>query len=68
MGEEEGKSILGSKTFWINLIALIALIVQTQFGFVIGAEEQIAIIAVINLVLRVVTKEPIEMPKCLKKE
>ena len=49
-----------SKTFWVNLIALIALIVQTQTGFVITPEEQTAIVVVINMILRLVTKEKIE--------
>ena len=49
-----------SKTFWINAIALIALLVQNSYGFVISPEEQGAIIVVINLILRAVTKEGLE--------
>ena len=44
-----------SKTLWVNTIALIALVLQGQFGFVIGAEEQAAIITVANLILRAFT-------------
>ncbi|RLI82619.1 hypothetical protein DRP04_03560 [Archaeoglobales archaeon] len=55
----EGKPLRKSKTFWVNLIALIALIVQTQTGFVVTPEEQTAIVVVINMILRAITKEPI---------
>jgi hypothetical protein len=42
---------------WFNLIAIVTLIAQSQFGFVINPEEQTAIIVVINLILRAITKE-----------
>lgn len=46
-----------SKTLWVNAIAFAALLVQSfGTGFVIDAEHQIGILAVINLVLRLVTK------------
>jgi uncharacterized membrane protein len=53
------KTILKSKTFWLNILAIGALIAQAQYGFVIDAEAQVAILAVINLVLRAITKEEI---------
>ena len=56
----EGKKVYQSKTFWINVLALIAMVAQTQLGFVIDAETQVAILAVINLILRIVTGAPIE--------
>lgn len=46
-----------SKTFWINLIAISALIAQVRYGFIISAEEQVAILAVINLIVRAITKQ-----------
>ena len=46
-----------SKTIWVNLVAFIGLITQSQMGFVIDAETQVGIIAVINLILRAITKE-----------
>jgi hypothetical protein len=48
-----------SKTIWVNGLAMIALVVQNATGqqFVLGVEEQAAIITVANLVLRAVTKE-----------
>ena len=53
------KPFYKSKTIIANFIALIALIVQAQFGFIIDAEEQAAIIIVINLILRIFTRQPL---------
>ena len=41
-----------SRMLWTNLIALLAL-----FGFEVNAEEVVAILAVINILLRLITKE-----------
>jgi len=46
-----------SKTFWINAIAVAALIAQAKYGFIISPEEQAGVIVVINLLLRVITKK-----------
>ena len=54
-----GKSPLLSKTLWVNVLAVVAMLVQGQTGFIIDAEAQIALLGVINLVLRAVTKEPL---------
>jgi hypothetical protein len=48
-----------SKTLWVNLVAGAALLVQSQYGFVIDAEAQAAILTVINLLLRLITRDPI---------
>lgn len=46
-----------SKTLWVNAIAFVALVIQSfGTGFVIGPEEQIGILAVINILLRLITK------------
>ena len=49
------KKWYSSKTLWVNAIAALAILVQTQTGFAIDAETQAAILVVINLVLRAVT-------------
>jgi len=51
----ESKPWYASKIMWTNLIAVIALIIQGQFGFIIDAEAQLGILAVINIVLRAIT-------------
>jgi hypothetical protein len=56
-----GKSIWLSKTFWVNLIALAAMLVQAYFDVLVSPEIQLAILAVVNLVLRLIfTGEPID--------
>ena len=55
----EAKKVWESKTFWVNVIAILALLAQTQVGFVIDPEAQAALLAVINVGLRAVTKQPI---------
>ena len=50
-----------SKTLWTNIIALIVLLVQAQYGFIILPEEQIAILAVINLILRGLTGSGLQL-------
>jgi hypothetical protein len=54
-----GKSPLLSKTLWLNVIAVIAMVVQGQTGFVIDLDAQMAILGVVNILLRLVTKEPV---------
>jgi len=50
-----------SKTFWVNLIAIVAFIIQMFWikDFIIPVEIQGSILAFINFVLRWVTKEEI---------
>jgi hypothetical protein len=45
-----------SRTLWTNAISLVALVVQTQIGFVVPAAYQAAGLTVINFVLRIITK------------
>ena len=46
-----------SKTLWLNLLAIVALGVQAEFGYILDAEAQAVILATINLALRIITKE-----------
>lgn len=46
-----------SKTLWVNVIATIALGYQTATGFVIAPEYQAYALAVVNFLLRVITKQ-----------
>src|SRR5574343_1000218 len=54
------KSWYTSKTLWANNMAVVAIIVQTQTGLVMDAEIQVAILAVINFILRLVTRQQID--------
>ena len=53
------KTLIKSKIFWTNLLAVVVMLVQAKYGFVIDVEAQLALLAVINIILRAVTKEEI---------
>ena len=56
----EPKKLYTSKVFWVNLITLGGIIAQYATGNeVLDIEAQAIILAVINLVLRIVTNKPI---------
>jgi len=52
MGNKNWKT---SKTIWLNIIAIIALVAQSRYGFVISGEEQAGALIVINMILRIFT-------------
>lgn len=49
-----------SKTLWLNAISVLALLLQTQVGFVIAPEAQAGLLALINLILRAITNSAID--------
>lgn len=57
---EEKKKWYRSKTVIVNILVLLAMILQTQTGFIISPEEEIAVVTLINLVLRAITNQGIE--------
>ena len=48
-----------SKTLWANAIALEALAVQLQTGFVVPPEYQVVVLSGVNIALRFVTRRPV---------
>jgi len=54
------KKWIRSKTLWINIISIAAIIIQAKYGFIIAPEEEMGILIVINLILRAVTKEGLQ--------
>ena len=56
-----GKSILKSKTFWVNLLSIAGLIVQSQTGYIIDPATQAMGLGLVNGILRTVTKEPVSL-------
>jgi hypothetical protein len=56
-----GKRWFVSKTLWVNIVAIIALLIQRYYGTVLSTEDQAVIIAAINIALRPFTKQPIVM-------
>ena len=53
------KSFWKSKTLWTNVIAMFGLILADRYGVTLSAESVGGILALINIILRIVTKEPI---------
>jgi hypothetical protein len=54
-----GKKWYASRTFWVNIIAALALLAQIRYGFIIDSETQALVLTFVNLILRKITKEPI---------
>lgn len=55
------KKWYASKTVWVNLVAGIAILVQAFTGEAwLDAEAQGGLIVVINLILRIITKQGLE--------
>lgn len=48
-----------SKTVWANALAIGAVVAQGQAGVEITPEAQVSLLALVNLVLRALTKEPL---------
>lgn len=57
----ETKKWYTSKTVWINLIALTALVVQTQTGFIMTPEIQAMALTLVNLGVRAVTSKELTL-------
>lgn len=58
-----GKMWYKSETIWTNIVIIIALVCHSFLGFTLSAEEQAAILTIVNVTLRLVTKEPIAFTK-----
>ena len=57
--KEIGKSWFKSKTLWVNVIAVVAVILSGQFGIEMTPPLELALLGGINFVLRLITKEEI---------
>jgi len=55
----ENKIWYTSKVLWINILAIVAIILQGKLGYTVSPEIQVAILALINIVLRAITKQEI---------
>lgn len=54
------KRFYKSKTFWVNVVAIVAMVLQSETNFIIPAEAQVSVLALINLILRSITKDEID--------
>lgn len=55
----KGKSILKSKTFWLNALSIVGILVQAKTGFIVDPGSQAIALGVVNGIIRTITKEPI---------
>jgi hypothetical protein len=58
---EDVKTILHSRTVWVNIIAFIAFFAQSKFGYVIDESIQAQMLTVINIGLRYITSTPVKL-------
>ena len=56
----ENKAWYQSKTLWLNILAAAAGVIQSFTGFVVSPEVQGAVLIILNVILRLVTKSAIE--------
>jgi hypothetical protein len=54
------KSLFGSKTFWANVLGIVAVVGSGQAGIAIPHAPEV--LAVANILLRVVTKQGVYLP------
>jgi len=57
----QAKKWYQSKTLWTNLIAAAAIFASDSFGLALTAEETGAVLVLVNLVLRAITKQSLEL-------
>jgi len=55
------KKFYQSKTFWVNILSAVGLVVQTQTGFIIDPSIQAIGLTVVNTGLRLITKQGLEV-------
>lgn len=54
-----GKSWIRSKTLWVNIVAIVAVITAEYLGTEMPEDVTVGALAVINFVLRLITTEPV---------
>ncbi len=55
-----GKPLWESKIFWVNIVAVGVMVAQQAgVGYLLPADVEVTLLAVINLALRLITREPI---------
>lgn len=48
-----------SKTMWVNIVGVVAIMLQSRYGYVMSPEIQVGVLGVVNIVLRTITKSAI---------
>jgi L-asparagine transporter-like permease len=55
---ELGKAWYRSKTLWLNFLTIVGALVATKYGFSFGEAELVFALGLVNIILRLITKEP----------
>ena len=55
----QAKPFWQSKTIWVSGIAFVALVLQTQYGFVVSPEMQVTALIGVQTLLRMITKDAV---------
>ena len=55
----DGKKFWQSKTFWVNILSALGIVVQTKTGFIVDPATQAIGLTLVNGVLRTVTNSSI---------
>lgn len=58
----ESKSIFKSRTFWFNVLSLVALAGSGQLGIPIPSKVAVPLLTIGNLGLRLLTNQPVSLP------
>lgn len=53
----EDKKWYQSKILWVNLLVIMAVMTERIYGFNLTGEDQLGILAVVNLILRLITNQ-----------
>lgn len=54
-----GKNWLRSKTIWANILIVVGIVFANYLGTELTSQETASLMAVVNLVLRLITTEPV---------
>jgi hypothetical protein len=54
-----GKKWYRSKTLWANIMAVVVVLAQDYLGYTIDTEMAVQILGFVNVVLRLITTEPV---------
>lgn len=54
-----GKKPWRSKQIWANAIAIVAAVLSRYAGIELSAEDSLIVLAMVNVILRMITKEPV---------
>lgn len=45
------KKWMKSKKLWVNIIAIAAIIVQAEYGFIVSPEAQLCVLGIVDLIM-----------------